>query len=798
MHWKGLVLLVFGIICQKGLASTSYCQIEGRVTDEKGASVPFASVLIENTSIGTVTDEHGKFSFKTTKTGRYSIIISYLGYEIQKKPVTLEQGKLIQLDITLQSIHTYLDEVVVQGKSEEQLKREEPIKIEVLTTKKLQSQSVDLSQVLKQTTGVIIRQMGGLGSETNISLNGLTGHAVRIYYDGIPLDVYGGGIQINNLPVDAIEKVEVYKGVMPVGIGTDALGGGVNLVPYKTTNDHVRAAYSFGSFNTHKANLSGHKNIGEKLSVSAMGFYNYSDNNYVMRSIRSGYINTLDDGTQFLKEEIIDAERFHSTHSSGFINLSARFKKIGIADQLTISGVFSERYDELQHGLKIQSIPYGEAHGYNTNVSTRLDYRKTLWQDKALIRYYGIYAYSLKKDRDSTTNIYNWSGQIIGQNNEGAEYNPIPTLRDGVTNGTVHRITANYKFMETLKLTVSDYYRFTEVKGEDPIYEARGKIDPNTFPSYLKRNILGAELKTKFFNNTITALLIYKHYSYISEAAQLLNIENLDNVPIREVTENNHGGGFALKYKFTPSFFVRGSYEQATRLPRGTEIFGNYNTIVPNYFIQPEKSNNWNVGINYSKAYSNSKFFSAQLEGFIRNQKDLIRTVVFGTEQLRFVNEANVDGIGAEFSSRFTPIKDLDVMVNLTKQSNTISTPGDDYGARVPNLAGFYTNTKVTYNFTRFFDSEIDLKFDVSYFYIDRFTITTNGFRDLDDANPDNIVPRQNLLNTGLVFTHPDKKIIIGFTVNNVLNSLIYDNFRIPRPGIHYALKMSYNLNKYE
>ena len=52
------------------------------------------------------------------------------------------------------------------------------------------------------------------------------------------------------------ERVEVYKGVLPVNLGADALGGAVNIVSRRDAN-YLDATYSFGSFNTHKVSVNG-------------------------------------------------------------------------------------------------------------------------------------------------------------------------------------------------------------------------------------------------------------------------------------------------------------------------------------------------------------------------------------------------------------------------------------------------------------------------------------------------------------------------------------------------------------
>ena len=91
----------------------------------------------------------------------------------------------------------------------------------------------------------------------------------------------GGSFGLNNIPVNFAERIEVYRGVVPVGFGTDAIGGIINIVtPKRRRQWFVDASYSYGSFNTHKSYV----NVGQALQngfkYEINAFQNYSDNDY--------------------------------------------------------------------------------------------------------------------------------------------------------------------------------------------------------------------------------------------------------------------------------------------------------------------------------------------------------------------------------------------------------------------------------------------------------------------------------------------------------------------------------------
>lgn len=117
------------------------------------------------------------------------------------------------------------------------------------------------------------------------------------------------------------------KGVVPVGFGTDALGGVVNIVTGKHPKDwSLDASYSYGSFNTHRSytNFSYTSAKGVMFEVNA--FQNYSDNNYWVDTPVEQF---LDNGlTKFDASIIEHVRRFNDTYHN-----EAVIGKIGLVDK---------------------------------------------------------------------------------------------------------------------------------------------------------------------------------------------------------------------------------------------------------------------------------------------------------------------------------------------------------------------------------------------------------------------------------------------------------------------------------
>jgi len=767
--------------------------VYGSVKGLSGNALPGIRLLLEGTNHGTVTDEKGDFEINNIPSGNYILIISAIGYKPKRLPISLAEEQHLKLDILLEEA-TSLGEVVVMGKSQSREISEAPIAISSLSTQPVLAQALGAEELLKTTTGVIVRQNGGLGSNVNINLNGLSGQAVRIYYDGMPIDVFGGGLQLNTIPIDALKRVDVYKGVTPVAIGTDALGGGVNLVPAKKSFDYLNASYTFGSFNTHRVTFSANKQLSEQASLSFLSYYNYSDNDYKMRNIRSITEQTLPNGSVVAgNDEFIDVRRFHNRHVSGYVEAAIKWRELKWADRLELGTSYALRDDEVQHGAFIFRSAVGEATSRFQTLAQRLDYRNGLIDDKLYLRYNGVLSLTRNEVNDSTQTIYNWRGERLQSTDAGgSEIFANPTLREGTNLSTAHRAIATYNVHKQLQFTLSEFYRLTKIEGNDQVggrLNIGGEpIDPNTIPSTLTRNVVGAELKGNFLKEKLTPVIFFKNFYFRSQAIDILQL-NATRLPIRNVDANENGYGAAIKYAFSPSFFVRSSYEYALRIPTEREIFGNFGSILPNYELRPERSRNYNLGIQYSKFLSGSREIFFQLDGFIRNQEDLIRPDAFGPENTIFVNEAVVEGRGLEAAFRHSPLKSLQLSANVTYQSNTIGSSK----IQVPNLPRFFYNVGMRLTPHQLFENQDrKLEFFWNYFFTDRFSI--NEVPDFNSANPDFIIPAQHLHNTGIIYRMEDKNLSFSFNLQNVFNAEVFDNFRIPRPGINYNFKINYSL----
>jgi outer membrane cobalamin receptor len=193
-----------------------------------------------------------------------------------------------------------------------------------------------------------LRESGGVGSDMQLMMDGFSGKHVKVFIDGVPQEGVGSSFSINNIPVNFAERIEVYKGVVPVGFGTDAIGGVINIVTNKRRHNwFLDASYSYGSFNTHKSYINFGQSFKNGLTYEINAFQNYSDNSYSIDSPVEDFETGRIDRNN--KEHV---KRFNDTYHN-----EAVIAKVGVtgkswADRMMFGFTYSNMYKEVQNGVR--------------------------------------------------------------------------------------------------------------------------------------------------------------------------------------------------------------------------------------------------------------------------------------------------------------------------------------------------------------------------------------------------------------------------------------------------------------
>ena len=167
----------------------------------------------------------------------------------------LPSPSLAQSDSTARGERT-LREVVVSAKSRERKLHESGLPVSIISVRQLQGTASGIDDVLARTAGITIRQTGGVGSSSRLSVRGLEGKRVGVYIDEQPIGELSDMVSLNDVPIDMIDHIEVYKGIVPNKLGGNSMGGAVNIVLKEYPPFYLDGSYEVSSFHTHRLSTS--------------------------------------------------------------------------------------------------------------------------------------------------------------------------------------------------------------------------------------------------------------------------------------------------------------------------------------------------------------------------------------------------------------------------------------------------------------------------------------------------------------------------------------------------------------
>lgn len=788
MKAKYLIAIFVGSLC----SFDSIAQVITTVTlkNQDNQSVVNAVVIIDSAQKDI--DHNGTAVFDLNKEGTYLLQVFANSFKPVSKQIEVKNGSIFNL--ILDNDNVLLSDILIESKSESQQTNRAIIRSIVVDTKSEIAKPVSLVDLMNKTTGIRVRQSGGLGSQANINLNGFSGNAIRIFKDGIPINYLGEGYSISNVPLDLLERVEVYKGIVPVNLATDALGGAVNLISPANKANTLRGSAEYGSFNTFRGALRLHQNLNDHAFVGLEAFYNYSDNDYKIKTPNAEIAKT--------KSKV---KLFHNRYKHLYTNVYAGFNNLKWADLIQLDLSYYNLEKELQNSPTTMLTPYGAIEDKQHSFIPSLRYKKTLFDERLSIDQFVSYNVVKMQAIDTLKGRYNWLGEFTPRGYRGEGDHPMDADID-MTFFT-SRTLLGYSLDAHNQLWLNNTYNYTKRKGTDP-YGKKIEDTQQTIvelPTKYKKNTIALGLTSQWLNNKLETNVIAKLYNYSSEGLNTAHNVDLKSTDIYKTNGEAFGWALGAKYKLSNDYNVRFSIEDARRLPGYTELFGDYIFIASNFDLKPEKSINLNLGIDKEEG-----IFKYSLSGFYRQTKDII-VLVSGNPPLSvYVNKERANGYGFEGDFKVQMNKNFSAFTNFTWQSiryGKFSQASDKWmkGSRVPNLPFFFANIGLEAKFEQLFlkDDAITVYSNLNFvreFYIQAIdkSMEPSGFLGLfghSKGDVKNIVPDQTTVNLGALYELKSQGLSLGIEVRNLFNQELYDYFKIQKAGRSFYLKLNYKLN---
>lgn len=262
----------------------SDANIYGHVIDKQsGKHLPYITIFVKGTNIGTTTDTSGHYFLKNLPTGTISLEVKSVGFRTTQKSITIDANSTKELNFAIEQDDIALDDVVVSANRNETKRKLAPNLVNVLSPKLFDAtQSVCLAQGLNFQPGVRTEDDCQNCGFTQVRINGLDGHYSQILIDSRPVFSALNGIYgLEQIPTNMIERVEVVRGGGSALFGASAIGGTINIITKEPSRNSAEVGHSFMSIggknsfdNTTSANLS------LVTDNNRAGFYIYGQNRY--------------------------------------------------------------------------------------------------------------------------------------------------------------------------------------------------------------------------------------------------------------------------------------------------------------------------------------------------------------------------------------------------------------------------------------------------------------------------------------------------------------------------------------
>lgn len=588
-------------------------------------------------------------------------------------------------------------EVTVHGESAAEQLRNSAESVKVIETDRARREAADLAEVLSRTQGVGVRRTGGMGSDTSISLNGFSDDQVRFFLDGVPLELSGYPFGLASVPVNLVQRVEIYTGVVPVRFGADALGGAINLVTdRRTRGTHASGSYEVGSFGTHSVTFgASHGFERSGFFVAMHGFADGALNDYSMK------VEATDDRGQLYTANV---ERFHDEYLAGGLNAEVGWVNRAWAKRFSLRGFASKFYKQYQHDYAM-IVPYGGVDYSERTLGANLRYEYA-WGDEVSLDAVAGYSHERGRFLDVDPCLYDWFGRCLLETRTDGETDSVPHDSLSWDQSLFGRFNVQWLPHEKHALRLSLAPTYFDRSGEERRLTDPNARDPLSARRRLYTLVTGLEYQTDLFADGFENILFVKQYAQYQASEDPIEHDEAGFGIDQEFETSNRdtfrwGWGNGLRYRFTDFLLAKAAYELATRLPTADEVFGDNAFVLPNIELVPESSHNFNLGgqLDWQGQIGQCR---SSLNLFLRDASDLISLLPSAGVYQAHQNIYAARSQGIEAAAGWTSPRDyLAIDGNVTYQDfRNVSTEGrfsPFEGDRIPNTPYFFANGSVRF-----------------------------------------------------------------------------------------------------
>ena len=673
-----------------------------------------------------------------------------------------------------------MKEVMVTARSEIRKLKESAMPISVIGQRQLQGTATNINDVLARTVGVTVRNTGGLGSASRISLRGLEGKRMGMYVDEVPMSQLSNFVALNDIPTNMIERIEVYKGIVPYKFGGSALGGAVNVVTKEYPPVYFDFSYELGSFNTHQVSTvfkrTDHK-TGLQFGIG--GAFSFSKNNYKM---------TLAN----LDNRIV--ERDHDKFNKVMAGMSVKATKWWF-DEMKWELIFLKTRQEIQ-GI---DLDVREAYNHSVSGLTALTLkRKNFFLDGLDFDFdigYIIGRYGLN---DKASNRYDWDGnKLPAVSPYGGEQNNFPSDGRNRSNELTSKLNLGYTIDKHHGINLNVYFDRNSLYPNDSLMDKALGFQSN-FPSKMKTLTTGLSYDLTLFDGRFQNAFTFKNFIFSSHSRSIDVYSVRAPEPVK-VFKSYFGFSDAFRYKFTDDLMLKASFNSEVRIPTSEELIGNGYSILASPALKPERTSGVNLGMLYRHLKQDGGLVEIELNGFYNQLKDMIRfTPDMIPTMARYRNFGSVRTRGIELDVKGDVCPVLYLYANGTYQDlrdvrkltpgTTVENP--TYMKRIPNVPYLLANFGAEFHKENLFggkEQNTRFLFDASYVHTYYYDFEVSRYQDKK-------IPSALTMDAAIEHSFKNDQWVLTFKVKNLMDRHVVSEFNRPLPGRYIGVKVRYLL----
>ena len=321
--------------------------------------LPYVTIQIKGTNIGTVSDATGHFSLRHLPEGELIIIATSVGYKPVEKTITTTKNLTIDISFEMEEDNLTIDEVVITSNRNEIQRKEASSVVNVISPRLIETTlSNNMSEVLNFQSGLRVEfncQNCGL---PQLRINGLEGQYSQILMDGRPVfsslaSVYA----LEQLPVGMVERAEIVRGGGSALYGSNAIGGVVNIITKEPSRNSVMLSSDIDLLKGHSPDINTTINASLVTNNSKAGVFIFG----VLRN-RSAYDDNKDGFSEIpkLNGKTLGFRGFYRIGNYSKLTMeyhhSSEFRRGG--DNIELPPHEADIAEQLEHEIDAGSINY--------------------------------------------------------------------------------------------------------------------------------------------------------------------------------------------------------------------------------------------------------------------------------------------------------------------------------------------------------------------------------------------------------------------------------------------------------